>query len=152
MPQRTPAVALALGDAVGRLHAVVRRDLSRAGVRLATARTLATLEREGPQRLTELAAIEQVTQPSMSALVARLEAQGLVRRSGDDGDGRLVIVSITPAGTDLVGSILERRGRLLAAHLDRLDPADRAAIEAALPALANLIDLLEDRSRLVTSR
>src|ERR1700738_2621175 len=44
-----------LGDAVSRLNSRFRRDVVDAGVSLARARTLATLDREGPQRLTDLA-------------------------------------------------------------------------------------------------
>src|SRR3954468_19345343 len=74
----------------------------RAGLSLTAAATLARLQREGPARLTELAAAEGITQPSMTALVARLSAQGLVRRAADPSDGRAVILSLTGAGEELL--------------------------------------------------
>jgi len=46
-------------------------------------------------------------------LIDRAEAAGLVERWGDDGDGRITRVRLTPAGA-------ERLDRLAAAHLDEL--------------------------------
>ena len=41
---------------------------------------LARLDAGGPQRVTDLAAAERVAQPTMTGLIGRLEADGLVRR------------------------------------------------------------------------
>jgi DNA-binding MarR family transcriptional regulator len=58
-------------------------NLSRGGLSLTAAATLARLQRNGPARLTELAAAEGVSQPSMTALIARLADRGLVHRAAD---------------------------------------------------------------------
>ena len=50
---------------------------------------------------------------SMGELVSRAEAAGLVERSDDPGDGRVVRVGLTPRGDQIVR-------RLTIAHLDRL--------------------------------
>jgi DNA-binding MarR family transcriptional regulator len=134
-----------LGDAIARLNSRLRRDVVEAGVSLARARTLATLDREGPQRLTDLASLEQVAQPTMSALIGRLEANGFVRRSGDAMDGRTVSVSITDAGRECLARLIERRSERLDRALAELPQEDRAAIAAALPALARLLLELEER-------
>src|SRR2546427_12743424 len=68
------------------------RDLS-----LTAASTLATLERTGPRRLTDLAVSEGVTQPSMTAVVTQLEDLGFAERRKDPGDGRVCLVAITQA-------------------------------------------------------
>jgi DNA-binding MarR family transcriptional regulator len=110
------------------------RDLS-----LTAASVLSTLDRVGPQRITALAAREDVSQPSMTQLVQRLELRGLVARAADPADGRAALASITPAGH---AALLARRrasaGRL-DDLLDRL-PADRLAaltdaVRTALPDL-----------------
>src|SRR5260370_578296 len=80
-----------------RLLALIRW-LSPPGLSLTAAATLSTLDRSGPCRLTALAAGEGVTQPAMTQLVARLADSGLVARSADPADGRVVYVHITPAG------------------------------------------------------
>jgi DNA-binding MarR family transcriptional regulator len=125
------------------MQSLLRKDLAQKGVSLAQARTLGTLEREGPRPLTELASLEQVSQPAMSYLVGRMEVNGHVRRSSDAGDGRVVIVSITAAGRGVVKGLLLRRAALLADHLADLSASEIAALEAALPALGHLVGGLE---------
>lgn len=116
------------------------RQLATAGdLSLAGASLLARLAREGPQRLTELANAEGVSQPGMTQLVGRLERDGLVRRTASSDDRRGVLVEVTDAGLALVGRRRAERAQALTELLARLDPADRAAITGALPALARLI-------------
>jgi DNA-binding MarR family transcriptional regulator len=130
------------------MQALLRKHLAQKGVSLSQARTLGTLEREGPRPLTELATLEQVSQPAMSYLVARMELNGHVRRSSNADDGRVVIVSITAAGRGAVKELLQRRAALLADQLSDLPSGDIAALEAALPALRHLIGGLEARRTL----
>lgn len=109
---------------------------------LPAAATLARLVREGPRRLSELAADEGVSQPGMTQLVTRLERDGLLRRTPSPDDGRVVLVEVTAAGAELVAR--RREARTAAVHdlLDRLDPGDRADVERAVPALRRLTDLV----------
>ena len=82
---------------------MVRHLLSeRQGMSLTTAAALSRLEQEGPIRLTALAAAEGIAQPSMTALVQRLEDQGLATRVGHPEDGRVRLVAITEAGRELM--------------------------------------------------
>ena len=75
--------------------AIRRRDRT---LGLTAASTLVTLERTGARRLTDLAVNEDVTQPSMTALVTQLEKLGLAERRRDPADARVVLVAITRAG------------------------------------------------------
>src|ERR1700680_3567712 len=109
MSDRITRIASALGEATARIQALIRRELARSGISLAQARTLATLERDGARPLTDLAALEQVSQPSMSYLVARMEEKGHVGRSAHAEDGRIVIVSITGAGRAVLYGLRRRR-------------------------------------------
>ncbi|HEY0812816.1 MAG TPA: MarR family transcriptional regulator [Pseudonocardia sp.] len=109
------------------------------GLSLVAASTLATLERRGPARITELAEAQNVTQPAMTGLVGRLAAQGLVERSPDRDDRRGVLVAVTQAGRTLLAARRGERAEALADLLHGLDVADRAALAAALPALGRLV-------------
>jgi DNA-binding MarR family transcriptional regulator len=115
------------------IRSTAGRDLS-----LTTASTLATLDRDGPQRLSDLAVREGVTQPSMTALVTRLERDGLATRGADPSDGRAVVVTLTDAGRDVLTARRSRRASRLAELLDHLEPDERAAVDAAAGALARL--------------
>jgi DNA-binding MarR family transcriptional regulator len=123
---------LALYWRIGRETA---RDMSRSA-----ASVLGTLRDTGPRRITELATVEAVTQPSMTTLVARLERDGLVRRGADPDDARAVRVEVTEEGLGRLAAIRADRAARLDARLAHLTAAERAAVEAALPALDRLIE------------
>jgi DNA-binding MarR family transcriptional regulator len=133
-------------EQVDRLEALVL-DLGaltarREGFSRTAAATLSRLRDSGPTRLTELASAEGVAQPSMSSLVARLADQGLVRRSGDPRDARVVLLSLTPAGESLVAQRRAARAERLDRALGALPASDVDAIADALPALTRLADAL----------
>ena len=105
--------------------------------------TLSTLERTGPRRITDLAAVEGVTQPSMTALVRVLERDGLVARRGDPGDGRVALMAVTKAGSDLVRARRRAGAEAFAKLIEKLSEEDAATLVAAIPALERLRTLGE---------
>jgi DNA-binding MarR family transcriptional regulator len=90
-------------------------------------------------RLTDLADRERITQPSMTALVNRLEGLDLVRRNADPSDRRAILVEITDAGRVALARRREARVGTLAADLADLHEADLQVLGAALPAIDRLI-------------
>jgi DNA-binding MarR family transcriptional regulator len=130
---------LAVAEGVDQLVALLTRLSPRNGLSLVAASTLATLDRYGPLRLTDLAEAAAVTQPSMTGLVNRLVAQGLVERTPDDRDRRSVNVAVTDAGRALLAQRRQRRAETLASLIDALDPDDRDALAAAVPAITRLV-------------
>jgi DNA-binding MarR family transcriptional regulator len=144
---QSPASPQAAEVAAGleRLVALIRW-LSPGGLSMTAAATLATVERSGPCRLTALAANEGVTQPAMTQLIAKLAEQGLVSRSADPADGRVVQVEITAEGRAFLAQRRTVRADRLAVLLDKLSPADHAALAAALPAINALVSVQRDES------
>ena len=122
----------------------------REGLSRTAAATLSRLATSGPARLTELAAAEEVSQPSMSSLVARLVDQGLVLREPDPDDARAVRLSVTAAGEALVAERRTARTRRLDTALAQLSPDDVDVIAAAVPALTRLADALRRSSKEVS--
>jgi DNA-binding MarR family transcriptional regulator len=114
------------------------RGQTGAGLSVTALSTLRRVEAGEACRITELADAEQVAQPSMTALVGRLEGRGLVRREPDPADRRGVRVAITDAGREQLAAVRAARAELLAARIDRLDESERIALVAALPALDSL--------------
>ena len=112
------------------------RDMS-----LTAASALSTLNRSGPQRLTDLAAIEGVSQPSMTVLVTGLERAGLAERRRSPDDGRVVLVALTPAGADYLRSRRQTGTAVVADLISGLSAADAAALAAAVPAINRLTEL-----------
>jgi DNA-binding MarR family transcriptional regulator len=132
-----------LGEALYTLAAGVIRRRSRT-LSLTALSTLATLERTGPRRLTDLAVAEEITQPSMTSLVTQLEQLGLAARLRDGVDGRVVLVAITRGGRQLVRKRRRLGAQALTELIDKLDERDAAELNAALPALLHLIDIVAE--------
>lgn len=108
--------------------------------------TLGALYRIGPMRLTALATHEAVTQPAMTGLIGRLEAQGLVNRTPDPSDGRAVLIGITPAGEEHVERRLRHYADTIAGVLRSLPGHDFDLLVEALPALRRIADATHDRT------
>ena len=116
------------------------RDAPQGPLSRVAAATLSVLEREGPQRITTLAATESVTQPAMTGLVQRLEAAGLVNRQPDPDDGRAALIAITPVGSKELKARREHHDDAISARLASLSPEDHALLTAAAPALDHLTE------------
>lgn len=112
------------------------RDLS-----LTSAATLATLDRTGPRRITDLAVVEGVTQPAMTVLVRVMEESGLVERRGDASDKRVTLVCLTEAGASYVRARRRAGVRAFARLIDELTDDEVEALVAALPALRHLAEI-----------
>ncbi len=130
-----------LASALERLVSLWRRFAVPGELSSTAVFTLSRLWRDGACRLTELAALEHVTQPAMTQLVSRLEARGLVERFSDPADARVVNVRVTPEGEALIARRREVRAQAFAEMYAVLSNHDQAALAAALPALQHLGEL-----------
>jgi DNA-binding MarR family transcriptional regulator len=79
---------------------------------------------------------------SVSALVNSLVAADLLRRETDPADRRAARLYLTAAARRRLTRYRETRAGLVGQALDRVGPADREAIERALPALQRLLEVL----------
>jgi DNA-binding MarR family transcriptional regulator len=101
---------------------------------------IARLDAGGPATIATLARAEAVRPQSMGALVAAIEAAGLVRRSPDPRDGRRVLVSLTAAGRRaLAESRSLRQEWLEQAMAARLSPAELRTIRDAVEIINRLV-------------
>jgi DNA-binding MarR family transcriptional regulator len=133
-----PGAAADLATAVEGLTALLRKLPLLPVMSLTAASTLRRLDRDGPQRLSDLAARERVTQPAMTQLVTRLERDGLAERRADPYDARVVLVRITAGGSAVLRERRTARTAQLDALITTLPEADRERILAATPALLRL--------------
>lgn len=134
----TATLAARLERRLARVTQLLRAESgSRASV--AALLTLRRLDEQGPMRITELAAVERVAQPSMTGLVGRLELEGFVRRTRDANDARAVRVVLSDAGRAELAGVRSSRAAFLQARLDALSDDARATLAAAVPALDELL-------------
>lgn len=136
MPDGHDVIAEVLAELASLTIRRASRDLS-----LTAISALSTVERAGPQRLTDLAVAEGITQPSMTSVVRQLEDRGLAERRGDSSDGRVVLVSITRSGRKYLRSLRQANASALTRLIDQLPAPDLAGLSAALPAFRRLLDL-----------
>jgi DNA-binding MarR family transcriptional regulator len=141
----------AIGEALYGLVTLAVRNGPRE-ISLTAASTLATLDRTGARRLTDLAVIEGITQPSMSVLATGLEQAGLAERRPDPADKRVVLVALTPAGVDYIQTRRRAGAATFADLIDKLPADEAAALVAAVPAMNRLRELDSDRRAAAADR
>lgn len=131
-----PELAARLRLSATRLARVLRQESS-SGLSPSQLSALASIDRHGPLTLGELAEHEQVAPPTITKVVNKLEAEGLVARRPDDDDRRFCRVTTTAAGVLLLRETRERRDAWLAVRLaDLTDDEVRR--------LSDAVDVLED--------
>ncbi|HEY7848999.1 MAG TPA: MarR family transcriptional regulator [Ktedonobacterales bacterium] len=134
------AVANRLRPVLLRIHRQLRGEAHELGVTSTQATLLGAIHRSPGVGMSELAAREQITPPTLVGHIDRLERAGLVARTRDQsGDRRRVGLALTPAGEHVLATLRERRTAWLATRLETLSLADLAVIEAAIEALSALI-------------
>jgi DNA-binding MarR family transcriptional regulator len=106
----------------------------------AQARLLAVIEDQGAARISDLAALDHCSQPTMTTQVRRLEDAGLVSRITDPGDARAVLISITPDGVEALAAVRADRGAVIDPYLSRLDDADRRTLSDAVRVMRALLE------------
>lgn len=124
-------VADRLHSAAIHLLRLVRREDVATGLSPARLSALSVLVFGGARTVGELAAAEQVRSPTMSRLVAEMEADGFVERRPSADDGRAVVVSATAKGRRVLLAGRRRRVETLAARLRTLDAEEVAVLDRA---------------------
>jgi DNA-binding MarR family transcriptional regulator len=99
---------------------------------------LSTLEEFGAMRISAIATYESLGAPAATRVVASLEDLKLVMRMNDPGDKRASLIELTELGRNTLSELWRERTLDISTMLERLTPKERAAIEAALPALEKI--------------
>jgi DNA-binding MarR family transcriptional regulator len=132
------ALADRLHSAAIHLLRGVRREDAAAGLPPAQLSALSVLVFGGPSTLGRLAEAEQVRPPTMSRIVAALEAAGLVERAPHPDDARSMLLSATTVGRDVLVAGRRRRVGVLEARLRALPARDLAALARAAEVLTRV--------------
>ena len=132
------ALASELRTSLMRLARRLRQMRADTSLSLGQLAALGTLDRHGAMTPGDLAAHERVQPPSMTRMVNALEQAGYVTRSPHPSDGRQVVVSLAPAGLQVLKEDRRRREAWLAQRLRDLTPHERELLHEA----AGIIDRL----------
>jgi DNA-binding MarR family transcriptional regulator len=142
-PNRAEAIDLVASTLLGRAARLTRLLMRSGAHKLSRTEVgvLSTLS-EGPRRITELAQTEALAQPTVTQLVDKLESRGLVARARSGQDARVVMVEVTPAGTEVFEEVrAEIRANMREALAD-LPDAELTELVHAAETLGGLIETL----------
>jgi DNA-binding MarR family transcriptional regulator len=112
---------------------------------LASARILARLFDNGPSRISDLAALERSSQPTITNHVKRLEAARLVERRPDPSDARAWMIELTPLGDQELAAMRAALGANVQPYLAKLPHRDLKALRQGIEVMRRL--LAADRLR-----
>ena len=132
------------GSARVHAHAVAATgvQISRTGLRF-----LSLVDDTGPASATTMAAVLDVSQPTASRVLQKLEDDGLVVRRASTSDGRVSHYLSTAKGRRALQRVHRYHVEQLASVLDDVDEERRADIAGAV---TELVDRLTAASRAVT--
>jgi DNA-binding MarR family transcriptional regulator len=117
----------------------LRREDDASGLPAPQLSALSVIVFGGPLTLGDLARAEQVRPPTITKVVAALEAEGLVVRDVDADDRRVIRVKATSRGAKLLQDGRRRRVAALTSSLAELSEGDRAVLARAVPVLERVV-------------
>ena len=138
-----PATDTALAaDLLGVVARIKRAADQRVRTRLSDAltRQLSAIGKHGPARMSDLATLDHCSRPNMTRQVRLLEDEGLVSRTTDSADARVVLISITAKGHSVLAQVHADHRAASDQRLARLDDADRQTLAQAVRITRSLLD------------
>jgi DNA-binding MarR family transcriptional regulator len=138
-PATDTALAADLLGVVARINRLANQRV-RTRLSYARARLLSAIEEHGPARMSDLAALDHCSPPTMTRHVRLLEDAGLVSRTTDSADARVVLISISAKGHWVLAQVHADRGAAIDQRLARLDDADRRTLAEAVRIMRSLLD------------
>ena len=133
-----PEIAARLRLSATRLARRLRQE-SGAGLSPSQLSALAVVSNHGPLTLGALAEHERVAPPTITKVVSKLEADGLVIRTPDPSDRRVCRVEISSQGAELLEEVRRRKTAWLTARISQLDAESQRRLADALDVLDDLI-------------
>lgn len=103
------------------------------------ASALAVVVHAGRIRMSDLAALEEVSRPTITRVAGELGALGLIDRTVDAQDRRVMWLTATDSGRILLAEGQARRIAPLAEAISQLTPGDRLRLEDGLAVLESLL-------------
>jgi DNA-binding MarR family transcriptional regulator len=137
----TAAVAGELRMVLARLLRRLREQAAGSDLTRSQSAVLGRLERDGASTATALARAEGIRPQSMGAIIAALDAAGLVAGSPDPKDGRKTILELTEqAREEFRTGRLAKEDWLTQAIGGRLDAAEQQRLAEAVELLRRIAD------------
>lgn len=103
--------------------------------------------KKGPVSMTDLAAASFISKPNLTTMVDRLCADGLVERSASPNDRRIVNVSLTRKGVELIDRRREDTAAFIESRLSLLEETDLEKLRFALKELIVILEKIGENHK-----
>lgn len=110
-------------------------------------RVLSLLDEHGPQGITQLAAVDRCSQPTMSAAVSQLAEHGLVDKQPNPRDARGSVVTITSLGLSELARVRAEYGATVAARIKAHPTHTPQELATAVAVLRDLLGTTNDQEK-----
>lgn len=125
-------LAYLLAQASSRISREFHREVEASGLSVTEWRVLASLSGSDGESIGALAQLALTKQPTLSKVVQRMEADGLVERTGVRKDRRQTVVRLTRSGRRVAATLCERALRHQQAVLEPFGHGNAALLIAML--------------------
>jgi DNA-binding MarR family transcriptional regulator len=140
-PVSLPDLADILRGPLLRVSRRLRQEGQKAGLSTQDALILGYIRKHPGVGVSQLADADQISRPTMSAHVKRLEAAGWLARSDHADDGRRSGLAVTPAGGRKLDAVRRLRNDWLSDRLALLTDVEREQLAAAAAPLLRLVSV-----------
>jgi DNA-binding MarR family transcriptional regulator len=86
--------------------------------------TLRYINRVGSCTSTELAEVFEVKKSAITAIITRMWEKGLIQRTRDEDDRRVVYLTLTDKGNELFNKTEQRIHKLVESFIEKFDPKE----------------------------
>ncbi|WKA29507.1 MarR family winged helix-turn-helix transcriptional regulator [Bradyrhizobium roseum] len=120
------------------------RELRPLGFGMAYLPVVMALEESGPMLQKDLLQRARIEQPTMAALLARMERDGVIARKPDPIDSRARRISLTAKGRSRLGAARRVMSEVVDVALAGIDARERAALMSVLRRLVTNLSEIGD--------
>jgi DNA-binding MarR family transcriptional regulator len=135
-------IAAELRTVISRLMKVLRRETSNEeGLSLTERSTLFLIYQSTIILPSELAAIEKVTNQSMSQIINKLLELGYINKTSSTQDKRKILITLTSAGKEIVERIKKEREEWLAKTINvKISSEEKVLLAKSIDVLKKLVE------------
>lgn len=120
-------------------------DIFKGKITLPQLLILDILNSQGASKMTDLAKKMKVTTAASTGIVQRLVVQGYVLREYDEKDRRLIMIKLSPKGSEILKKINQQRTQLVTRIFSQISEDDRAEYLRILLQVKDILDKEENQ-------
>ena len=101
----------------------------------------------GPVSMSDLACASFISKPNLTTMVDRLCTEGLVERSADPNDRRIVNVALTQKGREYIEKHKQEVAEFIESRLALLDDEQLERLKRAMDDIAEIVNTIGERQK-----